>query len=106
VVFGGAFPQVIANVARPRLGIVVTLIASGPVQPGLERPNAETPVGSMSSRLTNPSVTLFKLRSNAPGVVGKSEESVHPATVAAPCASMARALARSPALPDPPRNVE
>src|SRR5687767_6944516 len=50
-VLGGAFPQVNAKVALLTRGIEVTEIASEPVHPGEERPNAERPVGSMSRRV-------------------------------------------------------
>jgi hypothetical protein len=52
---GAALLHVIANAALPSCGIDVTPMASGPVQPGLDLPNTEAPVGSMSRRVTKPS---------------------------------------------------
>src|SRR5262249_35644335 len=94
---GAALLQVIVNAALPTRGIDVTPIASGPVQPGLELPNTEAPVGSMSRPVTKmphpPPLTVLTV----PGVVGKPGPE-WPPTMAFPCASRASATAYAPRL--------
>src|SRR5262245_66405562 len=75
---------------------------SSPVPPRNVESRRLAPEGER--RATNASEDPFQLVSYAPGVVGKSVETVEPATVAAPEPSRARANAGSRSAP--PRNGE